>query len=170
MPCDLYLVLGLRLVAGGKGADPEHLVGAAADAVHVRVVVAGEPDPVAAALQCGKVRAVLLGETAGPLAVMEAVAERDQRLRGKARDHVGKAQERRRSVVGRQQLAARCKARALLEVQIGDDEDFLFRPVERAGGIGRETGAGELDLNAAYRPRVARWVQEWPPAPISRPI
>ena len=60
--------------------------------------------------------------------VMEAVAERDHRARRKTRRTPAIRAEALRGIVGRQQHAPPGKARALLQVQIGDDEDALLRP------------------------------------------
>ena len=45
----------------------------------IGIVVAGDPDPVAAALQRRKRVAILVGQALRPVAVMEAVAEREHR-------------------------------------------------------------------------------------------
>ena len=60
---------------------------AAADALgRLGIVIAGDPDPVAAALQAAQRRAVGVGEARRAAAVVEAVAERDHHARRVARD------------------------------------------------------------------------------------
>ena len=86
----------------------------------IGIVVAGDPDPVAAALQASQRGAVGVGEPRRAAAVMEAVAERDHHARRIARDQRAEPRQRRRRVVGRQQHAARGEARAFFQMQIGD--------------------------------------------------
>ena len=72
------------------------------------------------------------------VAVMKTVAERDHHARVVPRDHGGEPAERRRRIVGRQQHAARGKAGAFFQMQVGDDEQALLFPEQRAGEIGDE--------------------------------
>ena len=112
-----------RLVAEGERAERERRQEPPADAVgRIGIVVAGDPDPVAAALQAAQRRAVGVGEPRRPAAVVETVAERDHRARRVARDQPRQPRQRRRGVVRRQQHAARGEARAFLEMQVGDRE------------------------------------------------
>ena len=76
---------------------------------------------------------------------MEAIAERDQNLRPVTLKQRGKCAERRRGVVGRQQHAARRIARAFFEMQIGNDQQALLRPVQRARRIGDQRHARDVD-------------------------
>jgi hypothetical protein len=48
----------------------------------------------------------------------------------------GQPRQGRRGVVGRQQHAAGGEGRAFFQMQIGEDEQALFRPIERPGAIG----------------------------------
>ena len=73
------------------------------------------------------------------IAVMKTVAERDHHARIVPRDHGRQPAQRRHGVVGRQQHAARGKARALLQMQVGDDEQALLLPEQRAGEIGERS-------------------------------
>src|SRR5512144_1803255 len=57
------------------------------------------------------------------------------------RDKTRKPRQRRSSVIARQQHAARGKARAFLQMEVGDDEHTLFGPVQRAFWIGEERSA-----------------------------
>ncbi len=94
-----------------------------------------------------KRRAVGSGDTARSAAIMEAVAERDDEARRIARDQLREPGKRRRRVVGRQQHAAPSEARSLLEVEIGDDERALIRPVQHGGRIKNERDSGDRDLH-----------------------
>ncbi len=69
---------------------------------------------------------------------METVAERNHHARVMPRDDGGETAERRHRVVGWQQHTARGEAGALFQMQIGDDEQALLRPEQRAGEIGNE--------------------------------
>ena len=103
------------------------------------IVIAGNPDPVASHLQCRDRVAVGRGQPVVRVAVVKTVAERDHHARIVPRDHRGEAAERRRGVVGRQQHAARGEARAFFQMQVGDDEQALLFPEQRAGEIGEQT-------------------------------
>ena len=77
--------------------------------------------------------------------VVQAVAERDHGRGLVAVDDLGEALQRLARVVGRQKLAARGKGRALFEVQVGDDQRVLARPIERARHVGPEHLAADRD-------------------------
>ena len=116
------------------------------------IVIAGEPDPVTPALQRMQIVVVFARQPRRPAAVMETVAERDHDARRVMRDETGKARQRRRRVVRRQQLPARGKARAFLQMQIGDGEQALLGPIERAGAIGEQRHAGkDNEIAHAFR-------------------
>ena len=72
------------------------------------------------------------------VAIVETVAERDHHARVVPRDHGGKPAERRHGIVGRQQHAARGKAGTLFQMQVGDNEQALLFPEQRAGEIGEQ--------------------------------
>ena len=57
------------------------------------------------------------------------------------RDDGGETAERRHGVIGRQQHAARRKTGTLFQVQVGDDEQALLLPEQRAGEIGEKRNA-----------------------------
>ena len=78
------------------------------------------------------------------VAVMKTVAERDHHARVMPRDHGRETAERRHRIVGRQQHAARGEAGALFQMQVGDDEQALFLPEQRAGEIGDEIDASDV--------------------------
>ena len=75
--------VGAGGVAEGEGADPGLGPVAAAEGERRRVVVAGDPEPVAAGHERGE--AVALGQGRAGRAVVEAVAEADDARRGRAR-------------------------------------------------------------------------------------
>ena len=55
--------------------------------------------------------------------------------------------QRRHRVIGRQQHAARGKAGAFFQMQVGDDEQALLFPEQRAGEIGDERHVRDRDLS-----------------------
>ena len=69
-------------------------------------------------------------------AVVKTVTERNHHARIVPRDHGGQAAERRRRIVRRQQHAALGETGTLLQMQVGDDEQALRFPEQRAGEIG----------------------------------
>ena len=76
MAGDLPLRTGL--VTEGQRADGEHTGKAAADTVgRIRVVIAGDPDPIAPALERSKRGAIRGCQARGTGAVVKAVAERN---------------------------------------------------------------------------------------------
>ena len=78
------------------------------------------------------------------LTIVKAVAERDHHARIMPRDHGGEPAQRRHGVIGRQQHAARGKARTFFQMQIGDDEQALLVPEQRAGDVGDKGDACDL--------------------------
>src|SRR5215472_5314713 len=72
----------LRLVAKDDRVASERRRKAAADAgARLRIVIAGDPDPVAPALQGPQGREVARSDARRSFAIMEAVAERDHQAR-----------------------------------------------------------------------------------------
>ena len=146
MAGDLALRAG-RFVTKDKAVEGEHGNEAAADAgPRSGVVIAEDPHPLASALEARERRAIVLAHAVGALAVMEAVAEGDDRARRVAGDDSLHPRERRGGIIGRQQHAACGKARAFLQMQIGEDKHALLGPIERALAIGHEPGARNRDL------------------------
>ena len=95
-----------RLVAERERAELERRKKPAADALGwVGIVVARDPDPVAAALQASQRGAVGVGQTRRTASVVEAVAQRHNHARRIARDQRREPCQRGRRVVGRQQHA-----------------------------------------------------------------
>ena len=123
-------------------------------------MIAGDPDPFAAALQDAQGFAVGVGEPRRSAAVMEAVAQRDDAARRIMRDKTRKPRQRRGGVIGRQQHAARGKARAFFQMQVGDDEQALLRPVQRACRIGEERSGTDRDGMIRMSPREAGSARE----------
>ena len=72
------------------------------------------------------------------VAIVKTVAERNHHARIVPRDHGGETAQRRDGVVRRQQHAARGEAGAFFQMQIGDDEQALLLPEQRAGEVGDE--------------------------------
>ena len=110
------------------------------------IVVARHPDPLAVLLH--DLQDLQLFEADAPrrLDVVQAVAEGDDGAGAVAVDGGGEALQRLARVVGRHELAALGERRALLEVQIGDDQRVLARPVQRA----RHVGAKQLAANGDF--------------------
>ena len=84
------------------------------------------------------------------VAVMKTVAERDHHARVVPRDHGGQPAQRRYGVIGRQQHAARGKAGTLFQMQVGDDQQALLLPEQRAGEIGEKRHVGNGNLGDAH--------------------
>ena len=142
MAGDLAIGVLFRLVAKRQRADLERRQKPPADAFgRFGIVVAGDPDPVAAALQAPQRRAIGVGEPRRAAAVVEAVAQRHHRARRVARDQRREPGQRGRGVVGRQQHATRGEARALFEMQIGHRQQALLRPIDDTGRVGGQLGA-----------------------------
>src|SRR5690242_11914886 len=76
---------------------------------------------------------------------MEAVAQSDDATRRIMRDEARKPRQRRSGVIRRQQHAARGKARAFFQMQIGNDEQTQFRPIQHAFRIGEERSGIDRD-------------------------
>ena len=153
-----------RLVAKRQPAKRQPVGETAADIVgRIGIVIAGKPDPVAAALQGHQRAAAVVGHARRTTAVVKAVAQRHDKARRIALDQPRQPRQGRRRIVGRQQHAAGGIGRTLLQMQIGGDEQFFVRPIERAGRIGdqRDAGDGELTLRSSPRRRGPR---SWIPA------
>ena len=133
-----------RLVAERHGTERDRVCDLAADAAWRRIMIAGDPDPVAADLQIGDAGPVVAGETLMCLAVMKAVAERDHSAGIVVRDHGGKPLQGRNRVERRQEGAARGEARPLFQMQVGDDEQALRVPHQRTGEIDPQRGPGDV--------------------------
>ncbi len=86
-----------------------------------------------------KAFAIVVGKTRRAAAVVETVAQGDDATRRIMRNQTREPRECRGGVIGRQQHAARGKARAFFEMQVGDRQQPLLRPVQRAVGIGEES-------------------------------
>ncbi len=130
------LRLGRRFVAKNEAADgdlPRHH--AAEPGRRMRIVIALDPDPFAAADEGSERGAFLYVEPLGGVAVVEGIAQRDHPCRAIARDQRRHALEGRACVIGRQERAKARQRRALLEMDVGEDERALCRPPRRAGAV-----------------------------------
>jgi hypothetical protein len=90
------------------------------------------------------------------VAVVKTVAERNHHARVVPRDHGGETAERRHRVIGWQQHAARGEAGTLFQMQVGDDEQALLLPEQRAGEVGDERDVSNHDLRGAHLLIVSR--------------
>ena len=144
--------IGRRLVAKHQRAERQNVGETAADAVgEIGIVIAGDPDPVAAALEQGERRTIAAAHARRSMIVMKAVAQRDDKTRRIALDQARQPRQRRRRIVRRQQHAALGEGRAFFQMQIGDDKQSFVRPVQRAGRIGDERRTGESDRGILLR-------------------
>ena len=140
------LRLRRRLMPKRQTAERQNIGEPAADIVApVGIVIAGDPDPIAAVLQRFERDAAAIAHSRRAAAIVKAVAERNDTTRRVALDEPGEPRQGRRRVVRRQQHAARGEGRTFFQMQIGDANKFFVRPVQRAGRIGDERDAGETE-------------------------
>ena len=91
-----------RLVAKGKRADRQRIGETAADILRqIRIVIAGDPNPIAAALQALELDAIEVAHAQRPVIVVEAVAQRNQHARRIVLDEPRQSSQGRRGVVRR---------------------------------------------------------------------
>jgi hypothetical protein len=143
-----------RLVAEGEAGIVQFVSGLTGQVDGaVRIVVAVDPDPVAAAREFGNLRTEDIRQMGRADAVVEIVAEADNDGGIVPRDDGFQHLERGERIVGRQHHAAAREGGALLQMQVGDDEQTGFRQVERAeriaygldaGNDGAGTGGAEI--------------------------
>ena len=79
------------------------------------------------------------------VAIVKTVAERDHHARVVAGNDGGKPAQRCHGIVRRQQHAARGKAGTLFQMQVGNHEQTLLFPEQRAGEIGEQGDVGDDD-------------------------
>ena len=145
-----------RQMAEGQRADRQFGDKAAADiGGGFGIVIAGDPDPVAAALQGVQGAAVAVGKPRRTAAVMETVAQRHDDARRVVRDQPGEARQCGGAVVRRQQLPARGIARTLFQMHVGDGEQTLLGPIERAHGVGVDTDRSNFNVMAGLVPAIS---------------
>jgi hypothetical protein len=75
-------------------------------------------------------------------AIMETVTERDHHARIVTRDHCAELRQRRRRIERRQQYTTPGEAGSLFQMQIGNDQQLLLFPEQRAGDVGGEGHSG----------------------------
>ena len=125
-----------RFVPEHQPADGERLDRIAGQAGRrLRIVVAGDPEPVAAGHQRGEIDADGVGQARRAVAIVKAVAEADDDPRAVVIDHRLQPEQRRRGVVRRNEHAAPRQRRAFFEMQVGDAEQ-----PERRGNTARRGG------------------------------
>jgi len=108
-----------RLVAKQQRTKRQRFGKNAANAIgRIRVVVAGDPDPVATALKLHKFGAIGGSEARRSALIVEIVSERDDDAHGVARQYSGKPLKGRCGVIGRQQNASRREGRSFLKMQV----------------------------------------------------
>src|SRR5690348_2448872 len=89
---------------------------------------------------------------------MEVVAERNHGARRVMRDKPREPRQRLGRIVWRQQLTAAREARAFFEMEVGDDQQRLVAPAERAAAVCRERDAVDRDDVLGGLPG---WRGEW---------
>jgi hypothetical protein len=120
------------------------------------VVVAGDPHPVEPRGEAGQQGAGVVRKAVAAEAVMEAVPEAVESGRAAALDVAGERGQGRMRIIGREQLAEPREPARLFEVQVGDQQRALRRPVERTFGAGEEVVTGERSGNHASSVRRER--------------
>jgi hypothetical protein len=110
-----------------------------------RIVIAGDPDPVAPRLQRAERLAISSGQPLMRAAIMKTVAERDHDPRIMPHDHGRQTSQRGGGIVGRQQDATGGEAGTLLQMQIRNHEQPLLFPEQRAGKIGGKRNSGDIE-------------------------
>src|SRR6478609_2480946 len=106
-------------------------------------MIAGDPDPFAAALQRTQRVAVAIPQPRRAAAVMKAVAERHDAAWRVVRNQMRQPRECCRGIVRRKQLPTRGKTRTFLQMQIGDGQQPMLRPIERAARVDEQWNLGE---------------------------
>ena len=111
----------------------------------LRVVIARNPDPVERARKAGEARRIIRIHPRFRIAVMEAVAERDDGLWLELFQECFQPGDGRPCVIGRQRDAARGKGRSLLQMKIGNDKQpFVRQPCRTFGQeVERHAADGE---------------------------
>ena len=112
------------------------------------IVIAGDPDPVGRAHQRIEHAGGVGFEPGGAVAVVEIVAEAEDAARTGCAKGIRDSGQCLSAVVGRQHLAALGIPARFFEVQIGNDQRALFRPVQRARRGEREFLPGESEGGA----------------------
>ena len=82
------------------------------------------------------------------VAIVKTVAERDHHARIVPGDHGGEAAQCRHGIVRRQQHAARGEAGTFFQMQVGDHEQALLFPEQRAGEIGDQRHTCNVTVDA----------------------
>ncbi len=115
-------------------------------------MVAEHPDQVAAGGEVAQAGLVAWLHAAGAAVVVKRVTEGDQGLRSPAAEHAGQTVERGRGVPRGQQAAAGGGGGGFFEVQVGDGEQALGGPDDRAVGVEHQPLAGEVDGGGGHAP------------------
>ena len=112
-----------------------------------RIVIAYDPGPVEARGQIRKQRPGLLRQTIASEAVVETITEAKEARRASALHLGGKRGQRRVRIIGWEKLSESREPACLFQMQIGDQQRLLQRPIERAVGCCRERFACERKGN-----------------------
>jgi uncharacterized protein (TIGR02186 family) len=167
-----HAVQRVRLVPERHRADRSVVLKDAADSGgRVRIMVAGDPDPLASALKRAQTASVIVAETGRAGSIVKAVAKTNHLFRLITCDDLAEPRERRTGVVRRQKLSGSRKARSLLQMQVSDAEEPCVRPVQCPRQVRAQCGAGNFnDLSGQMRlSNGRRSPHPWPPLPIRPP-
>src|SRR5690606_6947569 len=137
---------------------------------HRGIVVAGDPDPFGCAGQRGEHPGGMRFQPARSRRVVEVVPQREDPPRVRLADRQSHPFERLAAVVWGQQLAVAGEKARLLEVQVGDQQRPLARPVQRPAGGEPELLAAEIERKGNHAPSLPRLpgfgkgaVMDWQP-------
>ncbi len=108
-------------------------------------MIAGDPDPVDGIGHPAQACCVGPAQPPGAPDIVEAVAQADDGFRSVALDSRFQPPQRVGRVIRWQQPAAAGEGRAFLQMQIGHRQQAAVRPSERAGEIGQQLGAVEME-------------------------
>src|SRR5262245_15552847 len=103
--------IAIRFMAESQRTNFQSPVKHAANTVRrLWIMIAGNPDPLAAPLHRTQIASIVVTQAARPAAVMETVAERHDTARRKVSGQMRQARECRGRIIRRKQLATRGKA------------------------------------------------------------
>jgi hypothetical protein len=119
-----------------------------------RIVITGKPDDIDAAGEPGKFADIGLIDAQMRFIVMKGIAQEDEPPWPGSGKRKGKMLERGTRVIGRQMHATARQARGFFEMEIGDQQGFEIRYIERASEIGQEIDPAEF---YARCPRQGAW-------------
>lgn len=128
---------GRRFVPEDNFTDSDLVEETASDSdCGIRIVIARNPDPVACALQRKQGMPVIFRQASGPVPIVEIIAEAHHRAWIVACDDLLKPRQRRAGIIRRQEPAVARETRSFFEMQIGNTQQPLLRPVKDSLRVG----------------------------------